>query len=224
MATKLHSLFASACVLFAVSYPLWFGTGIVNAAQATEFDVASIRRTADASKEPTIRVTPTGINLESVSLLNCLEEAYGVTAHQISGPSWVRTDRFDIIARTSEPMTHGQMMARLQTLLSERFMLSLRRTQRESRAYALVVGKNGHRLMAAPPDADEGRREPAPGIAIRFVNTSMPELSAYLARQGPIGAPVVDDTRLTGRFILCSRSCKLTGRAITPSGRWPRAR
>ena len=197
---KLHLFFAiTLSVLSAVSYPSWFGPGIVNAAQAPVFDVASIRRSGDPSKEQTFRVTPTGINLESVSLLNCLEEAYGVTPHQISGPSWMRTDRFDIIARTSAPMTRGQMMARLQTLLADRFRLSLHREQRESRALTLVVAKGGPRLMKASGDGD-GRREPAPGIALRFVNTSMPELAHYLGRQGPVGAPVVDETNLAGRF------------------------
>ena len=181
------------CVLSAASCPSWLS------AQGPAFDTASIRRAADDSKERTVAVTPASIRLESASLLDCLEEAYGVTPHQISGPTWIRTERFDIIARTSEPLTRSEMMVRLQTLLTERFKLSLRRTTRESRAYALVVHKNGPRLAKASGDG-EGRREPAPGVALGFVNTSMPELAVYLGRQSPIAAPVVDHTHLAGRF------------------------
>ena len=167
--------------------------------QGPVFDAASIRPSAGQTKRGII-VTPTGIVFRAVSPLNCLEEAYGVTPHQISGPAWIRTDRYDIIARTSEPMTPSQMMARLQTLLTDRFKLSLRRTKQDSRVFALVVRKDGPRLTKAPPDESEGRRESAGGMSLRFRSTSMPELAAYLGRQGPIGIPVVDETSLAGRF------------------------
>jgi uncharacterized protein (TIGR03435 family) len=164
------------------------------------FDAASIRPSDERrTKTRTITVTPIGIDFKGVSLLNCLEEAYGVSPHQITGPAWMRTDSYDIIARTSEPATRAQMMARLQTLLADRFNLSLHRTKRDSRVLALVVAKDGPRLAKAP-DEGEGRRESAGGMALRFRRTSMPELAAYLTRQGPIGVPVVDETSLKGRF------------------------
>jgi uncharacterized protein (TIGR03435 family) len=56
-------------------------------------------------------------------------------------------------------------------------------------------------VTRAASDDGEGRVEPAlPGMALRFYNTSMPELARYLGRQGPVGAPVVDETTLAGRF------------------------
>src|SRR5262245_51336272 len=102
--------------------------------QGPTFDAASIRPSDERrTKTRTITITPIGIDLKGVSLLNCLEEAYGVSPHQITGPGWMRTDSYDIIARTSEPATRSQMMARLQTLLTDRFRLSLRRSKQDSR-------------------------------------------------------------------------------------------
>ena len=169
--------------------------------QGPAFDAATIRPNLDEDSARTLRVTPTSLTFQSVSLLNCLEEAYGVTPHQITGPGWIRTERYDIDARTSEPLTRVEMMARLRTLLADRFTLSLRHEQREARVFALVVGKSGPRLTAAS-DQGEGQREggKTKAMAMGFRSTSMPELAAYLGRQGPIGVPVVDETNLTGRF------------------------
>jgi uncharacterized protein (TIGR03435 family) len=63
------------------------------------------------------------------------------------GPDWVRTDRYMIDAKAGGSQSQGTMMGpMLQTLLEDRFQLSIRRESREVPVYALTVAKDGPRL------------------------------------------------------------------------------
>jgi uncharacterized protein (TIGR03435 family) len=181
-------------------------------AQQKAFDVASVL----VNKEPgrpgstgtTMRVQSSGITFLEVSLMNCIAAAYGVTSYQIKGPGWLQTDWFDIVAKTAAPASRQQLMVMLQALLVDRFGLRLHRERAPIRAYALVADKRGPRLT---PAADEtGEKTPGTG-AYRFGMTraekgwafksaSMADLAEYLSNAGPIGVPVVDETKLAGRF------------------------
>jgi uncharacterized protein (TIGR03435 family) len=82
-----------------------------------------------------------------VTLTDLVAKAYGVEHARISGgPSWVLSDRFDVIATLPTGTPQGQIPSMLQTLLAERFRLAVRRESRMTRVYALVPAKGGPKL------------------------------------------------------------------------------
>jgi uncharacterized protein (TIGR03435 family) len=95
------------------------------------------------------------------SLAELIPIAFNVKSHQVSGPDWMGTQRFDILAKMPEGTTKEQVPEMLQALLVERFQLKIHRENREQNVYALVVGKGGPRLKDAPPDAEEPAGDPS---------------------------------------------------------------
>src|ERR1019366_1602300 len=61
----------------------------------------------------------------SVSLLTLLEMAYGVRFDQVSGPDWLISERYSIVAKLPPKTTKDQFNLMLQNLLAERFHLTL---------------------------------------------------------------------------------------------------
>jgi uncharacterized protein (TIGR03435 family) len=91
--------------------------------------------------------------------------AYNVKGYQITGPKWLDSERFDIVAKVPKGATKEEARVMLQNLLAERFKLSLHRETKELPVYGLVVGKNGSKLKES---ADQGpdpaaAAAPAPG-------------------------------------------------------------
>ena len=99
---------------------------------------------------------PIGANIDSgraeylyVDLKTLLTYAYGVKPYQISGPDWMATTRFDIVAKMPAGSTKDDAPKMLQSLLEERFKLTTHRTSAEHPVLALVVGKGGPKLKAS---------------------------------------------------------------------------
>ncbi len=96
-----------------------------------EFEVASVK--------PSAPVPPTGgvyfgparggpgtpdpglITWTYTSLRNLLMTAYDVKTYQVSGPDWLMTERYDIVARVPAGATKEQVNVMWQNLLAERF-------------------------------------------------------------------------------------------------------
>jgi uncharacterized protein (TIGR03435 family) len=99
---------------------------------------------------------PIGANIDSsraeylyVDLKTLLTYAYGVKPYQITGPDWMTTTRFDIMAKMPAGSTKDDAPKMLQSLLEERFKLVTHRTSAEHPVLALVVGKGGPKLKAS---------------------------------------------------------------------------
>jgi len=99
---------------------------------------------------------PVGANIDShraeylyLDLKTLLTFAYGVKPYQITGPDWMSTTRFDIVAKMPEGSTKEDAPKMLQTLLEERFKLTTHRTSAEHPVLALVVSKGGPKLKAS---------------------------------------------------------------------------
>jgi uncharacterized protein (TIGR03435 family) len=99
---------------------------------------------------------PMGANIDSnraeylyLDLKSLLSYAYGVKPYQITGPDWMSTERFDIVAKMPEGSKKQDAPKMLQTLLEERFKLTVHRTSAEHPVLALVAGKGGPKLKAS---------------------------------------------------------------------------
>ena len=123
------------------------------------FEVASVKANKSTDVRPGLQVLPSGrLVVTNVPLLMLVATAYDVPfqSNRLSGgPEWLRSDRFDIEATppagaipAGAPSKVREQMVRqmLQTLLAERFKLTVRREMKEQPVYAAVVGKNGPKL------------------------------------------------------------------------------
>ncbi|HEY1759871.1 MAG TPA: TIGR03435 family protein [Bryobacteraceae bacterium] len=96
---------------------------------------------------------PVGASIDSgraqylyLDLKTLLTYAYGVKPYQITGPDWMSTTRFDIMAKMPEGSKKEDAPKMLQSLLEDRFKLVTHRTSAEHPVLALVVGKGGPKL------------------------------------------------------------------------------
>ena len=132
------------------------------AAPGPAFEVASIKPAAPLNRgqifsgqaHAGMKVDAARVDIGSMSLADLIRVAYRVKPYQISGPDWMASERFDVLAKLPEGASSGQVPEMLQALLAERFKLAVHRESKEHAVYALVVGKNGPKLKESPPDAD----------------------------------------------------------------------
>jgi uncharacterized protein (TIGR03435 family) len=140
---------------------------------------------------------PRIVALSHVSLQNLMAQAYLIKNFQISGPDWLDTDRFDIVAKLPDGATRDQLPAMLQNLLKERFHLTLHQDKRTMNAFVLEPGKDGAKLKAI----DSGVRDvrTARG-AHRWIAGKL--TMAYFAGllSNMVDQPVVDETGLKGVY------------------------
>jgi uncharacterized protein (TIGR03435 family) len=111
-----------------------------------------------------VNVQGTRVDIGFLSLAELIPVAYKVKSYQVSGPDWMKGERFDILAKMPDGSDKDQMPEMLQTLLAERFQLKIHRETHEDGVYALVVAKGGPKLKEAEADPETPPAgEPAPG-------------------------------------------------------------
>jgi uncharacterized protein (TIGR03435 family) len=171
-------------------------------ASVTAFEVVSIKPHPEpiyVSSSSTSGMTTRWI---AGTLMDLLVDAYDLKYYQISGtPNWAETAHFDIVAkaegdRPPDPEHYREMV---RSLLTNRFQLKAHRELKEIPVYALVVGKNGHKL--SPPDMNS--RQGGAIVSAGTVHTYtahgvMQRLADQLSNTA--GRPVLDKTGLAGEF------------------------
>jgi uncharacterized protein (TIGR03435 family) len=98
-----------------------------------------------------------------VSLADLIAQAYRIKPYQLTGPDWMKQQRFDVTAKIPDGASKDQVPEMLQTLLADRFKLAVRRETKELPVYALVVGKNGLKMKESPPEETAAAGSDAPG-------------------------------------------------------------
>jgi uncharacterized protein (TIGR03435 family) len=118
-----------------------------------EFETASIKPAAPDERATVIAMPPGGrLEIVNMTLKAMIENAYSIQPFQISGgPGWMDSDHYDISAKAGNPVNREEILRMLQSLLSDRFRVTVRREIKELPLYALVVarkdGKLGPRLI-----------------------------------------------------------------------------
>jgi len=196
MTAKLHWFFLPALICSgALGQP---------SAQSPTFEVASIkpvgRDGTERRRRENIQSSPDTLTMTNVSLKSAIRWAYGVLDYQVSGPSWLGDDRFDIQAKAGGPASEAQLRGMLQTLLAERFQLQVHHTTKELSVYALVVAKDGPKFHESDAGG-ESSIEPNPKEMKLVVHrTPVSQLVEMLSNVAQL--PVVDLTGLKGRYDL----------------------
>jgi uncharacterized protein (TIGR03435 family) len=166
----MHRVFlAFVVVALASQAPLAFqAQSPATPAGSAAFEVASVKRNTSGDQRVAIQIQPGGrFMATNVTLRLLVGNAYRGQASRIEGgPSWLNSDRFDIVARAEGAAPPDQFRAMLRALLQERFKLSAHHETRELPIYALVVarsdGKTGPHLRPATVDCDTVGRGNAP--------------------------------------------------------------
>jgi uncharacterized protein (TIGR03435 family) len=136
------------------------------AAAKLEFDVASVRPSApldmqkmaadiQAGKMPNFGIHINGLRAEYnyATMKSMIASAYKVKEYQVTGPAWLATDHFDIVAKMPDGSTKDDASTMLQALLTDRFKMVVHRETQEHPVLALVVGKGGPKMKESPGDA-----------------------------------------------------------------------
>ena len=208
-----------ACLLMILS-----GGAIAQTNASPQFEVASIKPAAPDARGMFIRTTPGGrVNITNMTLKELMVIAWRIQPFQISGgPAWLDSAHYDITAKPETSPKQGELQMMLQSLLADRFQLTIHRETKELPLYALVVAKKDGKLgpglteskegSCTPPDPSKAPPPPQPGkppalwcggmmmnrsrltaVSVPVANLT-PMLSRLLART------VVDKTGLTGKF------------------------
>jgi len=167
------------------------------------FEVASIKASKPGGRGTSLLTDPTGrFTTENATLRAIITFAFGVRTFQMSGgPSWLDSDRFDIVAKPEARSNPAQARQMVQSLLADRFNLKFHRETKEMPVFPLVVGKNGPKLKPTKPEDDAAR--PNRGFQggrgeLTALGADMPALATRLS--AIVGRPVIDRTALTGKF------------------------
>ena len=148
-------------------------------------------------------------DLRNATMLDLVATAYAISDCDliVGGPAWLERNRFDVAAKAPQDTQPANVRLMLQTLLAERFKLTLHQDTRPAPGYVLTLGKDQHKLKeaAGPGSGCQGNPPPQPPPPVP-INTgacrgvSMDQF-ARLLRQiagGYITAPVQDQTGLKG--------------------------
>lgn len=173
------------------------------AAQPHTFDVASIREHKAAAIEEggnrdSIEAFPGSLTMRNVNLLSCIRWAWDVKEYQVTGPAALTGDRYDILAKTSTPVSLDQMREMFQRLLAERFQLRAHRETKEQRVYLLATAQSGPKLHKAEPGGNSAMTREAGSFV--FHSRSMPQFADDLSGLARVDRPVLDRTGIGGIF------------------------
>jgi uncharacterized protein (TIGR03435 family) len=207
------------------------------------FEVVSIR--PDPSSVPgheEMEVTPDGWHMAHSTLMAALLTAYVPTTSDsmiytvstLAGiPDWMRTERYNIDAKVSEPdiaawqnpaTQPATLRTMMQAMLADRCKLAVHRASREVTVYSLVVGKNGPKLKASESKDRHPGAIQIPGGGEFLPNDGNGNASLYAAPIGALavllanfaGRPVEDRTGLTGRYDMSFRRPRPGGPSMEP--------
>ncbi len=187
------------------------------------FEVASI-------KPAQAKDSPAGFKIQNgrfvgtnVTVRLLVAIANGLQVHQVSGgPDWASSEGFDVEAKAGSNAADRELMTQmLQTLLADRFKLTLHHETRDSTVYALVVGKDGPKIKLST--------DQTPGVALgpngrinigtgSVVGTAipLPLFTGLLGQQ--LGRIVRNDTGMAGRYDIDLRWTPGTAGEDPPEG------
>jgi uncharacterized protein (TIGR03435 family) len=175
----------------------------------------------------TVQVDPGRFVITNTTVYRLIVTAYGLKNCALvmqlglisGGPEWVKSDQFDVVAKipegspvyTRQQLIDGdapRLQLMIQTLLAERFRLTLQREMKDIPASNLLVGEPGKIRLSenqTPPAAlvpGQGVRAGAlpRGVMLNCAGIAIPISSFANCLQTSVGRPIIDRTNLKGLF------------------------
>jgi uncharacterized protein (TIGR03435 family) len=122
---------------------------------------------------------------------------------QVIGPDWIKTEKFDIIAKPANKTAWENMQLMLRNLITERFHLRIHEEDRPANVYALTVKRTAKLKDAAPNRRSECHIAYGDAnLTMTCQNTTMRQLQDRARHQawGTLDRPVLDQTGLKGAY------------------------
>ncbi|HVW08231.1 MAG TPA: TIGR03435 family protein [Bryobacteraceae bacterium] len=183
---------------------------------AQSFEVASVKVNTSGTGMSSFPGLRNGhLKSSNATMRQILQVAWGLSSVQITGPSWLDSDRYDLDAKAPDGVPDTELKPMLQALLKERFNLQAHPETKELPVYDLVVLKGGPKIQPADPGRPFTQPARLPGACCMMVNVkgTMDQLATALA--GPAGRPVIDKTGLDGAYVYVLQYAQL-GTAVDP--------
>ena len=138
-----------------------FGQGPDAVVDRPAFEVASIKEASSPTENMPVGQFHIGIKIDGsradygfVTLADLIPYAYRVKRYQVSGPDWLNHTPWNILAKIPADQLPSLAPEMMQTLLAERFRLTLHRENREQPVYALMLGNGSLRLREVTADPE----------------------------------------------------------------------
>jgi uncharacterized protein (TIGR03435 family) len=188
---------------------------------AASFEIADIRPSAPSASAMNLVAPMRGgaprdgrYELRGATMVDLIRTAYAVDADKVvGGPHWLELDRFDVVARVPASATRESVRPMLQTLLRERFGLTVRQDVSDIDGYALVRGPDPKLRAstggpATPCQQQLQAPQPSAGTPVvptfvltcRSVALSVFAEALRRAMGTPQPGPIADATGLSGTF------------------------
>jgi uncharacterized protein (TIGR03435 family) len=178
------------------------------------FQIADVHVSAHA-RNPTMQggVFRSGrYELRQATMLDLIKTAYGVDPETVvGGPSWLESDRFDVVAKAPPATSAETVNLMLQELLTDRFKLVVHKDMKLGPRLVLTVGKGKPKMKETDGSGEAGCQgqpptPPSPDTIPLQVfscrNMTMAAFAAFLLRQAPayLTSPVLDSTGIKGAW------------------------
>ncbi|HVY92284.1 MAG TPA: TIGR03435 family protein [Bryobacteraceae bacterium] len=168
------------------------------------FDAATVKPNNSGTGVDHIRIGGGSVTIQNVSLKRLIGMANGVPegrSYLFSGPDWLDSENFDVLAKYSPDTLDAQVLQMLQRELEDRFSLRSHRETRQFSAYALILTKDGPKFRASTRQG---------GYRFSFQNGHAAGSAITMAMFGDrlsrpdfgLDRPVVDRTGLNGTYDL----------------------
>jgi uncharacterized protein (TIGR03435 family) len=188
--------------------PVFLGAALVCLASAIgqpKFDSGAITPNHSGNRMMSMHVQflpePVELTMNNVTLKFCLQQAYGLSAHQVFGPAWINSTRYDVKAALPPAGDREQVWPAFQALLDEHFKLALRHETKMMPVYQLTVARGGAKLTPSS-DRHEKAIDAAPdenaSARMNHQHITMKEFCNALSRR--LDRVVLDATGLTGAY------------------------
>ena len=203
----------AAALLFAVST-------FAQTPQGPSFEVATIKKADEPQPGKPIFFgrrggpgtdDPGRITWSNVNLRTLLTTAYDVKPYQITGPDWIDSERYEIVAKVPAGATKEQVNVMWQNLLAERFGISLHHSSKVLQAFEMEAVKGRVKLQeTAGPDPCELQwtgfsipgptTEPTDGSAEDLLGPPQQPREVEPIRAGPMSGLEVSPGPVAGRL------------------------
>jgi uncharacterized protein (TIGR03435 family) len=208
-------------------------------AQGPSFEVATVKKADEPQPGKPVFFgrrggpgtdDPGRITWSNVTLRTLLTTAYDVKPYQVTGPEWMDSERFEIIAKVPAGATKEQVEVMWQNLLADRFGVTLHHSSKVMQAYEMEAVKGGVKLKPTTldPKATASQAQGLPPGPPQFDKNGVPQFTSpgifMTMTMGPNGPtarligkaqtieqlteslsnqlnhPIVDKTSLTGQY------------------------
>jgi uncharacterized protein (TIGR03435 family) len=177
---------------------------LAHMASGQEFEVVSVKPNKSESRGSSVHTNQGRLMATNVNLRSLVVMAYEMKDYQVEAPDWLRSERFDIVAKFPEALPkdrdkyNAALHAMMQKMLVDRFRLATHRDSKTMSVYGLTVGRNGVKFKEVPDGDSHGQNSDNTHYKGTCVN--MAAFAEFLSRR--MDLPVLDMTGLKGYYDL----------------------